>query len=284
MDVENNPVGAYAIFEDEHWWFAGRRQILQRLARRLIEPSRDRLVIDVGCGPGGNLASLSGMYRCLGVDNSAEAIELASARFPAIEFVRGLAPVDISTQAAEADLWLLMDVLEHVEDDHSMFQGLAVAAKPGSHFLITVPAEPSMWSPHDEAAGHHRRYTAETLAGLWSGLPFEVRLLSACNTHLYWPVKAVRTLTAKRGRPHGDGSAQGLDLRLPPAFVNGMLTALFATEATRLADALGNGRPGFRHGVSLIAVLRRLEDDAEPSPRVPQEASSPPLSSPSAGD
>jgi len=267
------------MFEDEHWWFTGRRQILQRLVRRLIEPSRDRLVIDVGCGPGGNLASLSGMYRCLGVDNSAEAIELATTRFPAIEFVCGLAPADISTQAAEADLWMLMDVLEHVEDDHSMFRGLAAAAKPGSHFLITVPAEPSMWSPHDEAAGHHRRYTDETLAALWSGLPFEVRLLSAYNTRLYWPVKAVRSLTAKRGRPHGDQRAQGLDLRLPPAFLNGMLTALFATEAMRLGDALGNGRPGFRHGVSQIAVLRRLEDDLDP-----QEAKPAPLSSPSAGD
>lgn len=264
--VDNNPVSAYALFEDEHWWFAGRRQILQRLVRRLVEPSRDGLVIDVGCGPGGNLSSLAGMYRCLGIDNSPEAIDLARKRFPAIEFVCGAAPVDIPNQAAEADLWLLMDVIEHVDDDRSLFRGLASAAKPGSHFLITVPADPALWSPHDEAAGHYRRYTPETLADLWSGLPFETRLLSAYNARLYWPVKAVRTATAALGRGHGGREAQGLDLRLPPAPVNELLSGLFATEATRLAAALENGRPGFRHGVSLIAILRRLEGDVEAIP------------------
>jgi SAM-dependent methyltransferase len=205
------------------------------------------------------------MFRCLGIDSSAEAIELARWRFPAVEFVCGVAPSDIEEQAAQADLWLLMDVLEHVDDDAAMLQSLVAYAKPGAYFFITVPANPALWSPHDNAAGHLRRYTARTLRELWSTLPIEERLISGYNARLYWPVKAVRTITALLGRSHGAAEAQGLDLRLPPTPFNGILTALFTNEAMRLTDALESRRPGYAHGVSLLAVLQRTEGDAEPT-------------------
>ena len=261
---ENNPIAAYAMFEDEHWWFVGRRQILHRMVRQIMQPSQDRLVIDVGCGPGANLASFAGMFQCLGIDSSESAISTARTRFPAMRFVCGSAPHDIEDEAARADLWLIMDVLEHVDHDVDMLQSIVAAAKPGSHFFITVPADPGLWSPHDDAAGHRRRYTFDSLRRLWSALPVEERLLSGYNARLYWPVKAIRTFNARvLRRGHGPQEADGLDLRLPPTPFNGILTSVFTNEAMRLTDALKSSRPGYSRGISLVAVLKRIEGDVE---------------------
>jgi len=66
----------------------------------------------------------------------------------------------------DADLYLLTDVLEHVEDD-SVFLNLIVSkAKPGAIFIITVPCFMSLWSYHDEYLKHFRRYTLKQLETL----------------------------------------------------------------------------------------------------------------------
>jgi SAM-dependent methyltransferase len=261
---DKNPIAAYAAFENDHWWFVARRRILHRMIRDLVGPSRDRLVIDVGCGPGGNLASLAAMYRCLGVDTSQAAIDFARTRFPMIDFICGVAPRDIPQQAAAADMWLLMDVLEHVEAADTMLRSIVAAAKPGAIFLITVPADPALWSGHDEAAGHWRRYTQTTLRELWADLPVCERLVSAYNTRLYWPARLARSLNHKLGTKIGANDAEGLDLRMPPSLVNEILAAVFTAEAARLAKALQHPGKGYRRGVSLLAIIERLPGQVEP--------------------
>ena len=104
------------------------------------------LIVDVGCGTGGNLAALGRRYRCVGIDTSVEAVELAQRRFPQVQFIAGRAPQDLGELAAQAQLFLLTDVLEHVPDDYVMLSELLAAACPGSHFLVTVPADESLWS------------------------------------------------------------------------------------------------------------------------------------------
>src|SRR6185295_18262105 len=77
----------HAEIEDRHWWFVGRRAIVKRLLARVVPPQSDALVLDVGCGTGANIAALSGSYRCVGMDESPRAIELARARHTNVEYV-----------------------------------------------------------------------------------------------------------------------------------------------------------------------------------------------------
>ena len=251
-----NPTASYARFEDEHWWYIGRRQVVGAIAERLVPPGEGRLAVDIGCGPGANIAALSDRYRCFGVDTAPAAIEFAEERFPQVRFACGVAPDVLGAAAGEADLIVIMDVFEHVAQDRAMLTAIVDAAKPGAHFIITVPAEPSLWSPHDDAVGHLRRYTKTTLAALWRGLPLEPLVVSAYNARLYPLVKTVRTVGRRRGRAHGDGAAEGTDLRLPPAPVNRALAALFGGESKRLIAALEGRRTPYSRGVSLIAALR----------------------------
>ncbi len=245
----------HARIERSHWWFAARRTIVRRLLNRLVPPGQGVRLVDVGCGTGGNLFALADDYRCLGIDTSAAAIELAKRRFPDVEFLCGWAPDDIRPELSEARIVLLMDVLEHVPDDFAMLARLWEAASPGTLFLITVPADPRLWSPHDQAFGHYRRYTRQRFERLWQQLPANCWLSSGLNARLQGAIRTVRWLSRWRGAASG---AAGTDFQVPGPRVNRLLLRTFAGEADRLLAALeGSGRP-YQSGVSWLAVLERV--------------------------
>jgi SAM-dependent methyltransferase len=244
----------HAAHEDRHWWFVGRRRILRRIVEALLPPGRDGRILDVGCGTGGNLGAFADAYGTAGIDLSEAAVALARARFPRIEFWGG--PLEQAPEAlfAQADLVLLTDVLEHTPDDHLFLSTLLTRLRTGARVIVTVPAHRHLWSSHDVALEHYRRYDREQLARVWTGLAVGVPLLSYYNSRLYWPIRLVRAVARRLGRGFG---RQGTDLRLPPVLLNSLLTRVFGGEAARLAGVLANGLRPFRRGVSLFAVLEK---------------------------
>ncbi|MGA2032479.1 MAG: class I SAM-dependent methyltransferase [Thermoguttaceae bacterium] len=247
----------HAEIEQRHWWFLGRRQIMRRLVHAILPPSaaNPATIVDVGCGTGANLAALVNDYRCVGIDTSDEAIALARGRFPEATFLTGRAPADLGSVVPQARLLMLMDVLEHVADDFALFSELLAAVVPGTFFLLTVPADESLWSAHDESFGHYRRYDRARLERLWAGLPVSTLLLSCFNARLLPLIKMIRGWTRRSG--HAAGRA-GTDFWIPRRPLNGALQAVLAGEANRLVNVL-NGRRGngYARGSSLIALLRR---------------------------
>ena len=225
---------------------------------QLFPPSPETTIIDVGCGTGANLASLTGEYRCVGIDTSADAIRLAQERFPQTEFILGRAPDDLGKTIGEARMVLMMDVLEHVPDDFSLFSAVAAAVRPSTYLLITVPADLRLWSGHDESFGHYRRYDARRLAKIWEGLHIEPVMVSYFNRRLHPVIKSMRTWNRWRGAGKVSGRA-GTDFALPPTGMNRLLENIFAGESRTLCRTLKTGRGGYRKGVSLMAVLRRLD-------------------------
>ena len=209
----------HAEIEQKHWWFVARRQIIRQIVCEVLPPSRATVILDVGCGTGGNIADLAADYSCVGIDTSAEAIQLAKKRFPDVRFICGTAPADVAEILPQIRLVLLMDVLEHVADDKALLANLVLAAEPGTYFLITVPADPKLWSGHDVTFGHFRRYEAEILEELWANLPVGTMLVSHFNSRLYPLVKMARFMSrrtakpAARREPISDCQAQSLTER-----------------------------------------------------------------------
>jgi len=241
--------------ELRHWWFVARRRILQGLVSQLVPASFDTRIVDVGCGTGGNIAALSGQYTCVGIDPSAEAIELARRRYPSVKFLCGRAPEDLGESAGQVDLFLATDVLEHVPDDFALLSELLAVARPGAYFLLTVPADLSLWSPHDEALAHYRRYDMDRFARLWQDLPVSVLLATCFNARLYPLVKMIRGFNQRRGKSSGEA---GTDLHMPSPLINRVLERIFRGEYRRLTDLLqGRRSRGYRRGVSLVAIVRR---------------------------
>lgn len=263
----------HAAVEDRHWWFVGRRRVVRALVEAVLPPDGAGAVVDIGAGTGANAEAFTDRYEVAALEPSPEAIALARRRFPKVRFVSGTDPQSVRPHAGAHAAYLLMDVAEHVVDDFALISGLVAAMEPGAHLLITVPAGPGLWSPHDVAFGHQRRYTVDRLAAVWEGLPVEVRCFADFNVRLAPMIRAVRAMTRRFGAI-GD---QGTDLRLPPAALNSLLTAVLAGERHRLLRALARGsvRPTGR-GVSLLAVLRRtpgvVQVRGRPAGTAPDEA------------
>lgn len=249
----------HAQIEDRHWWFLARRKILRGLVETLVPPVDRPLVVDVGCGTGANLAAFADSYQTLGADTSPDAIELAQQRFPGIDYRCGFAPGAFGDAAAQAKVFLLTDVLEHVPDDFLLLSQLLAAASPGAYFVVTVPAEPELWSPHDETFGHYRRYQRDRLLRVWQGLPVTPLLVTHFNARLYPAVKSIRRL--QRVLPKR--SREWTDFGVPSGWCNRLLTSIFQGELPVLLRQLRRSETGqgYRRGVSLLAVLRR-----EPGP------------------
>jgi trans-aconitate methyltransferase len=117
-----------------------------------IEPTT---ILDVGAGSGyfsRELLSHTSAREAWCVDTSYATDSDRHEAGKTIHFRRAVSAVD-------ADLVLLMDVLEHVDDDVTLLKDYVAKVPRGSHFLVSVPAFGFLWSGHDVFLEHKRRYT-----------------------------------------------------------------------------------------------------------------------------
>lgn len=244
----------HAAMEDAHWWFLARRDILEVILAECARRGSTGTVLDIGCGTGGNTARFALRHRAIGVEPSPEAVRLARQRFPSLTFVEGYAPDVVLREASLADVFVLTDVLEHVEKDGALVRRLVEVAKPGAFFIVTVPANEKLWTEHDVSHGHYRRYSKESFTTLWAGAGVETTLMSFFNTRLLPLVYVVRQWERWRGKASGEA---GTDLSLPRRPLNSLLRKIFAGESAALRRQFG--KPGFayRNGVSLIGVFQK---------------------------
>ncbi|MFL6725097.1 MAG: class I SAM-dependent methyltransferase [Sphingomicrobium sp.] len=232
-----------AELDQDHWWFLARRRILKRLIERVVRPPNKAKILEVGCGTGHNLAMLRGFgsVDASELDRCARAV--ANKRLPGK--VKNAKLPDLSMFKRNGyDLIALLDVLEHVPNDLASLRAIHMRLKPGGALLLTVPANPWMWSAHDAAHHHFRRYTKKQLEELFLRSGLEVQLLSYFNTLLF-PLVAAARVVGKVTRK------ESADDKLPSAPVNAVLDSVFGLEAGLI------GRVPMPFGVSLVAVVRR---------------------------
>jgi len=231
-----------ARLEECHWWWLARRQILTRMLARLNLPP-DAEILEAGCGTGGNLAMLSrfGALYGMELDDSARQISI-SRGFGQIQ--SGRLPDQVPFGDRQFDLVLLLDVLEHLDDDLGALKALRKRLKPGGQLLVTVPAFKFLWSHHDTSHHHKRRYRRKQLRGTVEEAGFKVNFVSYFNTVLFPLIASIRLM--KKSVGGGD------DLKVPSTPVNRTLQALFASERHFL------GPLRFPFGVSLILTAQRV--------------------------
>jgi SAM-dependent methyltransferase len=231
-----------ARVQDTHWWYRARRRILASLldGLGLRKPAR---VLEIGCGPGGNLAMLSAYGDLCAVEPYAPAAEIARARGAWPVSVGGL-PHGLNVDG-QFDLIAALDVIEHVEADGPALAAIAARLSAQGTFLVTVPAFGWMWSAHDERNHHFRRYTLGELRQRLHDAGFEVQRISYFNSFLFPLIAGIRLLQKLLGQ---SGSAEEV---MPGRRLNAALEAIFGAEAGLLKHV------NLPFGLSIVAIARR---------------------------
>jgi SAM-dependent methyltransferase len=238
-----DPVYVAAHLEEDrgHWWFRGRLAVLLAVLRRALPPGPHRL-LEVGCGSGNVLEALGPFGEAVGME--ADEVLAAAARAAGLDVRDGALPEARVVPAGWPDVVLLLDVLEHVDDELAALRAVHEILAPGGMVVVAVPAYDWLWSGHDVALGHRRRYRAASLRAVVTAAGFTVASLSYFNTLLLPAIALARVW--KRWR--GDGRH---DLVRPPAPLNAILARVFALEAALVPRW---PMPG---GASLLLIGRR---------------------------
>jgi SAM-dependent methyltransferase len=228
--------------DSTHWWYVARRQVLATLLERRLGPADpERRILEIGCGTGHNLPMLArfGTLDAIELDDQSRDVAqkrlgrpIYNTRLPALE---GLPP-------GQYDVIALLDVLEHIEDDRGALKAIAGRLKPGGTLLLTVPQHPWMWSGHDAANHHFRRYTRAGLEQVIAQSGLKTDLLQSFNSLLF-PLAAADRLRARLTGREGAADAE------PAAPVNALFKGIFGLERHLI------GRVPMPPGVSMVALL-----------------------------
>jgi ubiquinone/menaquinone biosynthesis C-methylase UbiE len=164
MGFDQERLAAVARMEPEHFWFAGRRALIETMVEPLLAEGEP--LLDVGCGTGSLVTRFAADgRRMIGLDQPPGRLAAARARAGAgaerAEFVLGDALALPFANDSFAGAFAL-DVLEHVDDERALDE-LRRVVRPNGWIFVTVPALPVLWSRRDELAGHLRRYTRASL-------------------------------------------------------------------------------------------------------------------------
>jgi SAM-dependent methyltransferase len=228
--------------EQQHWWFAARRKIIETMIGHFCGRGADKRILEAGCGTGGNLQMLSGFGDLAAFELDDEARILAGAKSKT-EIKPGRLPDGIPFAPGQFDVVGAFDVLEHVEQDVESMSKLAEQLAPGGKLFITVPAMPWLWSRHDEIHHHYRRYTRASLDAALKRAGLIPHYISYFNMFLFPAIAGFRLLRKALRLP------EAADDEMPAAGVNKILRAVFGAERFLL------GRVSLPVGVSLLAVV-----------------------------
>jgi SAM-dependent methyltransferase len=233
-----------AELDERHWWYRARRQIIAELIERQGRLPEGAKILEIGCGTGHNLSMLSGFGHVEGLELDDEARALSEKRLGR-KVMSSPLPELSGVPDRHYDLIGAFDVIEHIDDDKAALASIATKLKPGARFIMTVPAHQWMWTAHDVANHHKRRYSKKRLKELIDSSPMKLEALGYFNSLLFPLAVAERTASKLRKKDNGD-------VKLPSAPLNALLEKIFAAERHFV------GRLSLPPGLSLFAIASAM--------------------------
>jgi SAM-dependent methyltransferase len=226
--------------EDRYWWFVGRRAVVRRLLEGRVAPGST--ILDVGCGTGATMKTLEEIGSPLGADSAHRALVFCRQR--------GVGPLlrsdaqSLALACESVDAVVALDLFEHLAHDVEAMRECWRVCRPGGVLVLTVPAYRLLWSEHDEALHHLRRYRLREVREKLTAAGFQDAHLSYAIVAALLPVAAFRTLQRVLKREEGPKTSL-IEL---PAFLNSALIWNLRAEAWLMKWLR------FPFGVSVVGV------------------------------
>ena len=239
-----------AAIEQRQWWYRGTRDICFSLLHPHLsaglKPGVTPVILDVGCGTGGNLMALSRYGQARGIDIDPLCVEYCRQR--GLDASLG-SMTDLHEAAASIDLLTMFDVLYHAEPDETVpiLHGMARVIRPGGLIAFREPAMNIARGWHDRAVNGRQRFTTGGISASLREAGFEPLRTTYLNTVLFPPIVLVRRLQDLR---EPDLAKSDVEDTAEP--LNSLLLGVLRFERA-LLQAID-----LPFGVSLFAVARRL--------------------------
>lgn len=231
--------------EKEHWWFVSHRMLFSKLITELR--FQNPKILDVGAGTGAKLQIFQTVGQATGVEISPKAIEFCGKR-GLRNVIQGSAE-QLPFPDKSYDLIVYSDILEHLPDPVQALREGGRVLRDSGKIIVTVPAFKFLWSQHDEALCHYRRYEKEELKADFreAGLKIDrIGYLFFTSFFFVAPIRILRRFFIKKG-----DQIKCDTTTLPPALLNRVLINLFELE---IKISLRCGLP---FGTTLYAVISK---------------------------
>jgi len=209
--------------EKNYWWFAGRRYLVKRHLEKIDKLQK---ILDIGCGTGEMLSMLKKYGDVVGVDIAESALNYCRKRGLKVQKSNIIKmPFDDNS----FDVITMLDILEHVKNDHNGLKEVNRICKPRGKVLITVPAYNILWSDHDRALKHFRRYTAKEMMAKLDDSGFKTIKYSYVITTLFLPILIFRLV--QKILPKKSAKSPKTSLIFVPKPINSIFIILLKIEA-----------------------------------------------------
>ena len=213
MDLKEEDILGAGI--GSHWYYRSKAAALRRVVGSLAA----KRLLDVGAGSGffsRHLLERTPAESALCVDIGYPVDRDDSVAGKPVRYRCDTGPTD-------CDLVLMMDVLEHVDDDRRLVRHYAGKVPTGAHFLVTVPAFDFLWSGHDVFLEHKRRYRLPAIETVLRDAGLTI-VRGSYYFGLVFPLAAaVRLADRNTTEPRSSLKKQG-------ALTNAVLTGICAAE------------------------------------------------------
>jgi ubiquinone/menaquinone biosynthesis C-methylase UbiE len=229
--------------EDSYWWFVGRHHLVLTFLRSLYRNERNLAILDIGCGTGAMSQKLGDWGTVISADFSSLALAFSQRR--GLHRLCAADAMRLPFRHNSFDLIIALDILEHLSDDAAALREFRRVLKPGGFIIATVPAYRSLWSSHDEALMHFRRYVACEVRDRFTVAGFRIQKLSYAITFLFPVIWCVRKFASRRDE---EPKASLVPVPRP---LNRLLVSLLALENALLR------RLNLPFGVTVFCLAQR---------------------------
>jgi ubiquinone/menaquinone biosynthesis C-methylase UbiE len=200
--------GRIAEVEDGHWWYRNVREMVREMLRDDL--GRDQLLLDAGCGPGGNTAWMKEHGRVVGLDNAHAAVRFLQQRWPDTMPIQGSIS-ELPFRDEAFDIVTTITVVTCVPDDALAVRELARVLRPGGALFLIEPAFPSLRRAHDITGHSLRRYRRPQLSDMVRSAGLRVERATYAYSYLA-PAAAVLHFV-ERGKVADASGDKGSDTR-----------------------------------------------------------------------
>jgi SAM-dependent methyltransferase len=259
-EMQQHTYGIMHEVEGSHWWFVGRRAILESFMGEITNGFESRLqavsgqpakagphnrlrILDVGCGTGANLEMLAKYGSSEGVDVSDDALAFCAKK--GLKAKKGLAE-QLPFEDESFDIVTALDVIEHLDDDVAGLKEMHRVLRKGGKSLMFVPAFMWLWGVQDDISHHRIRYTRKQIVERVEKAGLKVERATYANITFFLPILLGRALMKLTGlKPESENN-------LTIGALNGAMGKIFGAESIWLK------RANLPLGVSIVLVASKV--------------------------